>query len=147
MSIKSTFSKLLPFSVLCVAIVIAISLACESQQQVETKMMDQPVSARLSAVDLCSNYEANEISADDRYKGKVLAVTGKVESIGKDILDDMFVVLAGSNEEYSMVGVQCSFSNSQKSTLISLRKGETVTVKGRCDGKMMYVQLKGCVFQ
>ncbi len=47
----------------------------------------------IASTELYSQYEDNEIKADEMYKWKILQVDGNVKSIWKDILDDMFVAL------------------------------------------------------
>jgi hypothetical protein len=47
----------------------------------------------------CSrNYDDNEVSADQKYKGKRLSVSGSVQSIDKDAFDNIVVKLRTSNE-------------------------------------------------
>ena len=100
----------------------------------------------VSAQQLASAYKDNEVAGDERYKGKIIAVTGVVDSIGKDILDTPYVVLS-SGERFSITGVQCMFGDEHKSQLAALSKGQTVTIVGECEGKMMNVLLKNCRFR
>lgn len=97
----------------------------------------------ISAADLYRAYENNEVAADNAYKGKLVAVTGKIESIGKDILDTSYVSLGIG--KLSIGSVQCVFS--REGGLGNLSKGQTVTITGRCEGKMMNVILKDCVIK
>jgi len=92
---------------------------------------------------LVAEYEANEIAADRKYKGKMVQVSGIVESIGKDILDTMYVTL-DSGQEFGITHVQCYFDNSAESYLSSLQKGRSVVITCRCDGKFGNVLLKDC---
>ena len=84
----------------------------------------------ISAPDLYADYEANEVSADDKYKNKIIAVSGTVESINKDFLDKPYIIL-GTNNYLSAVA--CSFEDEKK--LKSLSKGDYVTIIGKCVGK------------
>lgn len=52
---------------------------------VDAKPEEKPIV--ISAVDLWNAYDENEVSADQKYKGKQLEVTGSIDDIGKDILD------------------------------------------------------------
>ncbi len=76
----------------------------------------------VSAGALTSEYEANEVEADDKYKNKVIVVEGVIDTIGKDILRTPYVVLKGSGS----FGVQCMFDYSAltQSSLKSLKRGE-----------------------
>lgn len=95
--------------------------------------------AGISAIRLFSDYEENEISADDKYKGKVIRVSGKVAKIGKDILDTPYVEFAAT----AVFGVQCMFDDA--GALTSLKKGQELTVRCKGDGKLGNVILRGCM--
>lgn len=92
---------------------------------------------------LVADYEANEIAADRKYKGQILEITGVVDSIGKDILDSMYVTL-DSGQQFGITNVQCFFDESEETNLAALSKGRSLTVKGRCDGKFGNVLIKEC---
>ncbi|MBJ7391862.1 MAG: hypothetical protein JHC85_09860 [Chthoniobacterales bacterium] len=98
----------------------------------------------ISAVQLYGQYETNEVEADNRYKGKVVTVTGEIENIGKDLTDEAYVSLGTGNILFS---VQCFFGESEEHSFTSLRKGQQLTIKGRCDGKFGNVFLQDCSFQ
>ena len=95
----------------------------------------------VSANQLYADYEANGVSADQQYKDKVLQVTGVVNNIDKDIMDQVYVTLKGDG----VIGdVQCFFSDDYINEAAQLQKGQKITVVGKCEGKMMNVMLKGC---
>lgn len=87
-------------------------------------------------------YEENEVKADEAYKGRVVTITGEVNSIKKGILGSMYVTLKGKS---MFKGVQCYFDKSKVSQLSNLNKGQQVSITGICDGLMMNVQIKECV--
>jgi len=105
---------------------------------------EKPVSYTLSADQLFSDYAANEVAADQKYKGQVVVVTGQIDSIGKDITDEAFVVIGGSG---FLDGVQCMFVKSQETAVAGVSKGQVVTIKGEVGGKMGNVLLNNCTFQ
>ena len=92
----------------------------------------------LSANDLYGAYDKNEVAADSKYKGKVVVITGTIQDIGKDIMDQAYIVVGG---EGFLDGVQCTFSEGEQGTVAGLSKGQRVTVKGLVTGKMGNVQL------
>lgn len=98
-------------------------------QQVQT----QVPSYTITAGQLFQEYDANEVAADSKYKGKIVIVSGIILDIGKDITDDAYIVVGGSG---MLDGVQCSFTESQQSSIAKLSKGQHVSVKGEVDGKM-----------
>ena len=90
----------------------------------------------VSATMLLAAYHANEVSADEKYKGRLLKVTGVVESINKDILDSPFVSLIGG-EENIFDTVQVTFNEGYKDWLMKLRKVQRITAVGRCKGMLV----------
>jgi hypothetical protein len=59
------------------------------------KVQSQTPAYTLSANQLVKDYEANEVAADAKYKGLIVIVSGSIESIGKDIMDQAYVVIGG----------------------------------------------------
>ena len=114
----------------------------ESDETVEKEVKSQAPVHKLSAAQLWAEYDANEVAADQKYKGKVIEVSGQVDNIGKDITDAIYVTL--STGEY-LANVQCFFSDKHADAAAQLRKGQAITVRGRCDGMLMNVFVKGCV--
>ena len=52
----------------------------------------------VDAMQLWRDYDANEVSADNMYKDRSLAVTGRVASIDKDFLDNIIIHLRSPNQ-------------------------------------------------
>lgn len=90
---------------------------------------------------LIDSYKGNEVSADQMYKGKTLDVSGRIHSIGKDIMNNPYVTL-DSGRQFELVSVQCFFDRRHEGELAKLQKGQFVTIRGKCGGKMMNVLLK-----
>ncbi|MEJ1396380.1 MAG: hypothetical protein RPU52_02465 [Candidatus Sedimenticola sp. (ex Thyasira tokunagai)] len=90
---------------------------------------------------LYSEYERNEVAADLRYKGKLVALKGKVRSIGKDIFDDIYVTLETTNK---IMSIQCFFHDRDAETIADLNKGDYIHMEGTVTGKMGNVILKKC---
>jgi len=70
------------------------------------------VAVRVTATQLFADYEANEVSADEKDKGKAVLVSGTIENIGKDLLDTLYVTLKTDNP---IIGVQCACSDEHRS--------------------------------
>lgn len=100
------------------------------------------VDYEMFAVELFRDYESNEVAGDEKYKGKKIAVTGKVEDIGKDALGYPYVSLYVD----IMQSIVCYFSEDDIKILSKLKKGQKITIIGVCDGKMLNlsVNLKNC---
>jgi len=97
------------------------------------KVQSQAASYTVSANQLYSEYNSNEVAADAKYKGKVVIVSGTIQDIGKDIMDDAYIVIGGKG---FLDGVQCTFTKGEQSSVARLSKGQQVTVKGEVAGKM-----------
>jgi hypothetical protein len=99
----------------------------------------------VSVQTLYSDYETNEAAADIKYKNKKLAVTGTIMNISSGYDDSYYVTLLSHTTEMFGIeigGVDCYFSNAYE--VADLRKGNKITISGKCTGKSGGVELKGC---
>lgn len=96
---------------------------------------------KISSYQLYSAYENNEISADAKYKGKYLEISGVIDDIGKDLMDNMYITLKGS----SFLGIQVFFNDEDASVVGSLSKGRSISVVCRVDGLMGNVMCNDAV--
>lgn len=71
--------------------------------------------------------KANEKYLDEEGNSKIMAVTGKVHSITKD-MNNQFVVLL--KEESDKAGVSCTFSAATNSSAEKISVGQMITIKG-----------------
>lgn len=132
-------------SAILLAMMVSLALGSgKAENAAETKKVQAESPAlEVTAAKLFADYNDNEIAADEKYKGKVLAVTGTVGDLGKDLMDQMYITLKSGD---MIMSVQAFFADEHKSRLASMKKGESVRVKCRCDGKFGNVMLKGCLF-
>jgi hypothetical protein len=72
------------------------------------KTVLEPILA-IDAATLFEHYQANEVAADINYKGRMLDVSGVVQSIGKDLLGTIYVTLEGYRSR--IFKVQCFFDD------------------------------------
>jgi len=152
---KSILKRWWFWLIVLIVIVVAVSSGNKSDNQTATATPEQPTQKvsqpaapkteepgmKITATKLYSDYKANEIAADTSYKGKTLEITGAVNEIKKDITNTMYVTLKG--DQY-FGDVQCYFNDKYTSQLANLKKGQQLTVKGKCDGLMMNVLIKNC---
>ena len=89
---------------------------------------------QVSAVDLHEAYDANEIAADTRFKGKKILVTGTVESIDKNAFDQPYLSLASGND-FTAVHAELEDGSVQKAA--TLAKGLEVTLSCTGSGRLM----------
>jgi len=80
--------------------------------------------------EMLSDYDANEVAADNKYRGKWLYLEGAVRSVKKVFLDSDPSVALETNNPFFVVSV--SFKD--KSQLGSLRKGQRIRIIGKGGG-------------
>ena len=116
----------------------------KGNQPASTVAAEIPASP-ITASDLASAYEANEVRADSNYKDKMLAVTGTVDLIQSTLFGSLYVSLKDESKQYSFMSITCYFPDEAKNQLANLSKGQKVTVTGKCGGKTMsIVSLRDC---
>jgi hypothetical protein len=99
---------------------------------------------RVTAMELFSAYQRNEVLADSQYKGKELIVTGTVAEIRKDMFDNAVVDLATTNEFESVLAY---LDKGEEAKVATLSKGMGVTLL--CEGggaTMGSPDLRNCRF-
>jgi hypothetical protein len=89
-----------------------------SQQPTETY--------RTTAADLFDRYAKNEVETDMALKGKIVEISGTVESIRKDFLDNLRVDLETPNQ---FMPASMQVIPEQEGRLADLRKGQRVTLR------------------
>lgn len=91
----------------------------------------------LTAATLISAYEDNEIAADQRYKDKIVVVTGVIEDFGEDLFDDEYIAITYdpvNMDDWSAIGINCRFIDRGFDNVTRLSKGDAITVRGRNKG-------------
>ncbi|MBX3223807.1 MAG: hypothetical protein KF795_25060 [Labilithrix sp.] len=102
-------------------------------------------SIAVTSMQLFNDYQANEVAADNAYKGKQLLVTGTVASIDKGPFGGLVLRLATPNE---FMSTMCRMERSEQSALAQLQKGERIRVL--CKGTGMVLgspSLDDCTFR
>mgnify|MGYP002710960282 CR=1 FL=1 len=83
----------------------------------------------VSVNDMMADLENNALGASDKYKDQYLEITGRlgvIDSSGK-------YISLYPDDEFALIGVQCYIKNDeQKSKVSAMKKGDTVTLKGKC---------------
>lgn len=105
---------------------------------------DAPSIVRVSADLLQNIYSANEVNADLKYKDKDLLVTGVVTSIDRSVGSNYFLKLKGGDNMF--MSPHAKMADGFVDYLAGLKKGQSVTLFGKCDGMLMgSVSLSQCV--
>lgn len=98
---------------------------------------------KISARQLYAEYEQNEVGADNKYRNRIVDITGTVDDISRTIIGDQISVIL---DRHGIIGsVQCYFPETEAGQIGQLSRGSRVTVRGVVTGKMMAVQVEDCV--
>jgi hypothetical protein len=92
----------------------------------------------MTANELYSAFETNEKEALEKFEGKVIMLSGKIIEVKKSEKGNNLTLEA---EGAMLGGVNCSFDQLSA----DLEAGQTVRLKGRCQGFLMNVILNNCV--
>lgn len=95
--------------------------------------------------ELHKDYMDNPIAADEKYKGKILELTGEVYNIDREIAGNPYITF-NIGGEYSFQDVRITFKKSEEEKVTKLKKGQEVTIKGKCMGTLLSttVSLNDC---
>lgn len=80
----------------------------------------------VTARELAAAYEQNEVAAQKRYGDQVLEVSGEVDGISLDFLDNAVIQFRGVNR---YLNVQAKLVNDSRKRAGGLSKGENITVR------------------
>lgn len=119
--------------------------------QADTAKQSEPQKATpqvtVTAVALSKDYSDNEVSADAKYKDKLIEVSGKIVSISNGTFDNEMVVKL-SDGQYDIAGAMCYMKPSEYDKVVAFKKGQQVTLIGT--GKSSTIgspMLKDCVIK
>ncbi|MDR3710959.1 MAG: hypothetical protein P4L33_21875 [Capsulimonadaceae bacterium] len=96
----------------------------------------------VTATKLHSDYAANQVAADAKYKDQLICVKGTVNSIGSYPVSNAPYVDLDCGDY--VVLVQCEFSDDDKAACARLTKGQQVSIIGTCSGSMGNITIDGC---
>jgi hypothetical protein len=107
----------------------------------------ETASFTLDADSLFAEYQKDEQTADRRYLGKVVRVKGKLAEIRRDGPTEIWILSVQPGNASAGGGVNCQLFAGEGGSSPRPRPGDEVTVKGRCTGFLMDVNLADCVPQ
>jgi len=94
-----------------------------------------------TAPELVTQFQDNEEAANKQYLGKVVEVNGVVSDIATDEKGVLNITLQGGD----LSVVTCQFEKANQESALTLKKGQSVSIKGICTGILMDVVLVDCV--
>ena len=114
---------------------LKMNLKEEEKKEVETIKSTSETKVAEAKATLYEEFNTNNVGAENKYKGKMLLVTGTVYNIDKTFfLGTAYVNLMAG---YVADGVTAYFSSEGKSQITNVSQGQTITVLGRCSGRSL----------
>jgi hypothetical protein len=96
----------------------------------------------IGADSLYAQYAGDEKSCDAKYLGKVVEVSGQLSEIQHSGQSEVWILSTGAA---NTGGVNCQLFPGEKVPEPHPKPGDQVTVKGRCTGFLMDVNLSDCI--
>jgi hypothetical protein len=88
-----------------------------------------------------TDYQDNQIAADDKYKGNKINISGKIQGIGRDKQDGVFITLSAGD---FIEDVRCFLQN--EDAVKELKKGNKISLSGIGKGRDIFgPELEECV--
>lgn len=112
-------------------ILFLTSCSANTPADIESK----PSTMNISCKELAKEIFSNGLQAKEKFDGKVLSVTGTIDYIGKSDDNDYPYVIhmfqdVNLNDSSSKIHFRFFFSESQKNSLLNLKKNQTIRIKG-----------------
>ncbi len=98
--------------------------------------------ATTTADNLYMEFEHGEDKATAKWVGKVIEITGKISAV-TEAENFISITLASAGQG----GINCSFSRKELTSTDKFKKGDIVTIKGKCSGFLMDVNMVDCVIK
>ena len=112
-------------------------------QSVREEVKEEPA-IMVTAFKMAAEYKENEVAADAKYEGKLVEISGTVDTIGKDALDTPFIAFATENQYEIINRIQCMFGRNDVEALSSVSKGQKITVRGEVSGALGNIIVRDC---
>lgn len=96
-----------------------------------TNIAEQSSAYSVNAVELLTEFAANDSAASKKYVGKIISVMGTVKSLNQD---DHGLYTVNLGDSTSLSSVRCSVDSMYSVRAGSLQPGVQVTLKGNCTG-------------
>lgn len=127
------------FALLIIGIV-GVAVGYYQWNKPKENMTTSKAEATIGAAQLLTEYNANEEAANAKYLGKTIAVSGQVKETTRE--DGTVKVMLETGQDF---GVYCTLDSLAPQPRTDFPAGETITLKGKCDGLNLDVQLSRCV--
>ena len=114
----------------------------ESNEDNEKEVKKDNVELTITAKELSDKYKENELRADEKYKDKIIEVSGVIDSISK-VFGQTSIGLASND----LFGVNCMFESKYESKIAKLNKGDKITIIGHVNRYGITVDISKCIIK
>lgn len=129
---KKPFYKQVWFWIIVVIVIAVVSTSGKDEESKSSKSNSEKIVIEYENVDIDTLEDAlenNAAAAKDSYKGKYLAITGRLGTIDSDL---KYISLLSTTDNWDILGVHCTIKNSKtKDVVKTLTKDQTIVVKGK----------------
>jgi len=132
---------ILSFLLIGLFIILAFGSFSDDENKEKGYKEDDNGTIRINPDNLYKEYLDNPVAADEKFKGKILKVTGKISSINKEKTGRAFTMF---DTKYINGFIFCYYPESQAAVIAKLKPGDYRTVKGKCIGMQVGVVLEDC---
>jgi len=131
---------ILSLVILCLLVAVAWGLYLYNKPH--TSAGGKSTDETITADSLYANYAANEAVADKRFMNKILEVKGAVQDVTMGNHKPTVMLATGQAG-----GINCEMAMDSAAVFASVHKNMQVTIKGKCSGYLMDVNLVDCVIK
>ena len=127
-------------------------VADSTEQKADNKKEEKPAEAEklvpqvaVTSANIAEEYSENEVAADEKYKGKMIEISGKVVSVDNGTFDNEMIIKL-SDGQYDISGPMCYMKESEKDKVLTFKKGQQVTLIGEGNSATIgSPMLKNCI--
>lgn len=102
---------------------------------------EETAQVSIGADSLSGQYQRDEPAANRKYLGKIIEVSGKLSEIQRNGQSEIWILTG----QPGGAGINCELFSPEKDSSADPRPGTMVTIKGKCTGFLMDVNLADCV--
>ena len=123
-------------------ILVVAGWAYYQYQRPHQSAAGETANVTILADSLFQQYSNDEKGCDGKYLGKVVEVSGKLSEVQHSGQSEIWILATGTKNGG---GVNCQLFPGEKIPEPHPKPGDNVTVKGRCTGFLMDVNLSDCI--
>jgi len=128
-------------TILAVVLIAMSAYGLYMYQKEPDDIRRQQAMETIAASDLVDQFNKDESVANQRYLDQVIKVKGEISDISVDEAGRTTVFLKTNDP---LATVTCSFYDDESAAVKGKSRGETVSIKGKCTGKLIDVVLNKC---